>query len=107
MKRKRVTARTRHAHAKKAGIASLGGYDWQLACQGGGCAICGEPPKARRLHIDHDHLTGQVRGLLCWTCNATIGRAHDDAARLRVASCYLRFGWETAMAYRLAPQPEM
>ncbi len=40
-------------------------YDRLLAAQGGGCAICGNPPKTRRLHVDHDHKTGRVRGLLC------------------------------------------
>src|SRR5207249_694982 len=44
-------------------------YDRLLAAQGGGCAICGNPPKTRRLHVDHDHKTGEVRGLLCHRCN--------------------------------------
>src|SRR5437899_4206973 len=44
-------------------------YDERLAAQGGGCAICGNAPKTRRLHVDHDHKTGKVRGLLCHRCN--------------------------------------
>lgn len=44
-------------------------YERLLAAQGGGCAICGNPPKTRRLHVDHDHKTGAVRGLLCYRCN--------------------------------------
>jgi hypothetical protein len=44
-------------------------YDRLLAAQGGGCAICKAPPKTRRLHVDHDHKTGAVRGLLCHRCN--------------------------------------
>lgn len=44
-------------------------YDAMLEAQGGGCAICGNPPKSRRLHVDHDHKTGAVRGLLCHRCN--------------------------------------
>lgn len=40
-------------------------YNAMLADQGGGCAICGAEPKTRRLHVDHDHKTGRVRGLLC------------------------------------------
>jgi hypothetical protein len=44
-------------------------YDELLAVQGGGCAICGATPKTRRLHIDHDHRTMRLRGLLCHRCN--------------------------------------
>src|SRR5437667_108661 len=47
-------------------------YDRLLAAQGGGCAICGNPPKTRRLHADHDHKTGHVRGLLCHRCNRAL-----------------------------------
>jgi Recombination endonuclease VII len=43
-----------------------------LAEQGGGCAICGAEPKTKRLHVDHDHKTGAVRGLLCFRCNRLI-----------------------------------
>jgi hypothetical protein len=45
-------------------------YDDLVAEQGGEtCAICGAEPKTRRLHIDHDHRTMRVRGLLCFGCN--------------------------------------
>ena len=47
-------------------------YARLLAAQGGGCAICGNPPKTRRLHVDHDHKTGRVRGLLCHRCNRAL-----------------------------------
>ena len=40
--------------------------------QGGVCAICGNPPKKRRLHADHDHRTMTVRGLLCFRCNRAL-----------------------------------
>jgi hypothetical protein len=40
--------------------------------QEGRCAICGKKPKGR-LHVDHDHKTGKVRGLLCPVCNLRIG----------------------------------
>lgn len=48
---------------------TVGGYETILAAQGGGCAICGNPPKTRRLDCDHAHKTGEVRGLLCHSCN--------------------------------------
>lgn len=63
-------------------------YDRMLAEQHGVCRICGRPPKVRRLHVDHDHKTGAVRGLLCFRCNRliptylTAQRALDVAAYL-------------------------
>jgi Recombination endonuclease VII len=46
-------------------------YDELLESQGGRCAICGRP--FGRVCIDHDHATGQVRGLLCNLCNSRLG----------------------------------
>lgn len=51
-------------------------YDALLAQQGGVCAICGaDKPSPKRFHfaVDHDHLTGRVRGLLCIRCNSHLG----------------------------------
>jgi hypothetical protein len=61
-------------------------YEATLAAQGGGCAICGEScPTGRVLAVDHDHVTGAVRGLLCAPCNWGLSRAELpgwlDAAR--------------------------
>lgn len=70
-------------------------YDAMLAEQHGVCAICGNPPDpngvgaSSKLHVDHDHGTGLVRGLLCTLCNVGLGRFHDDAAQLRRAADYL------------------
>ena len=47
-------------------------YAEMLRVQGGGCAICGNPPKTRRLDVDHDHRTGKIRGLLCHRCNRAL-----------------------------------
>ncbi len=48
--------------------------------QSGACAICKASPK--RFHIDHDHKTGKVRGLLCAKCNTTLERSlNDERAR--------------------------
>lgn len=50
-------------------------YDVILAWQNGRCAGCGTLPKSRRLHVDHDHKTGEVRGLLCFPCNSGLRRS--------------------------------
>lgn len=62
---------------------------------GNRCSICGDPPDpngkraASRLHVDHDHVTGKVRGLLCLSCNAGIGYFKDDITRLHAAVAYI------------------
>lgn len=53
------------------------------------CAICGNPPHRRDLHIDHDHKTGKVRALLCHFCNAGLGYFRDDVDRMYLAIEYL------------------
>jgi hypothetical protein len=58
-----------------------------LAEQQGKCAICGKPTKS--LRVDHDHHTGQIRGLLCFKCNYGIGILGDTASSLRQAVQYL------------------
>ena len=62
-----MTQRTK-PRAKQLGVTDED-YARMLDAQGGGCAICGNPPRSRRLHVDHDHRTGKVRGLLCFRCN--------------------------------------
>ena len=50
-------------------------YELVLASQGGVCAICKGPPVVHNVyHIDHDHKTGLIRGLLCQSCNTGIGK---------------------------------
>jgi Recombination endonuclease VII len=68
-------------------------YAAMLEDQGGGCALCGRtPPPGRSLHVDHDHETGVVRGLLCFRCNAGIGQFREDKLRLADAIVYLARG---------------
>lgn len=56
-------------------------YDELLKRQGGKCAICRARPKSKRLAVDHDHGTGEVRGLLCSRCNHDLlGSAWDSLA---------------------------
>lgn len=66
-------------------------YDALLEAQAGGCAVCGGPPTRNRewFDVDHCHATGVVRGLLCSSCNRSIGLLGDDPARMRAAAEYL------------------
>ena len=57
-------------------------YDALLLKQGGACAVCGRQAK-RHLHVDHDHATGNVRGLLCGDCNTALGHLHDSPEIIR------------------------
>jgi hypothetical protein len=53
-------------------------YDVMFKEQGGLCAICGNPPGNTKLHVDHNHKTGEVRGLLCFHCNKRTGFLDDN-----------------------------
>ena len=65
-------------------------YNKLLKLQGNACAICRESNSVKPLCVDHDHVTGKVRGLLCKPCNFIIGFADDSAATLESAIAYLR-----------------
>lgn len=68
-------------------------YEQLLDGQGGRCAICEGQPRKNALCVDHDHKTGEIRGLLCKRCNhRLLGAANDDPARLRKAADYLETG---------------
>lgn len=67
-------------HSRKVRLKKLGLdeslYEAMLKLQNGACAICKGPPDTRwkKLAVDHCHKTGEVRGLLCMTCNTMLGR---------------------------------
>lgn len=62
-------------------------YDRMLAEQDGLCAICRERPAA---HVDHDHASGRVRGLLCFNCNQALGNFSDRTDFMLAAIAYLQ-----------------
>jgi hypothetical protein len=73
---------------------TIADYDALFEEQDGRCAICRRTPEeahmdASRLRVDHDHVTGAIRGLLCTGCNSGLGHLGDDPTRLRSAVEYL------------------
>lgn len=72
---------------------TLEDFNDYLKLQGNRCAICADPfnfnIKSESPHVDHDHVTGKVRGLLCYKCNFGLGFFKDDVFRLRSAEQYL------------------
>lgn len=65
-------------------------YFEMLEAQKGKCAICSKEPTKRKLFIDHNHQTKEVRGLLCHHCNAGLGHFLDNVFLLANAIQYLR-----------------
>lgn len=64
-----------------------------LHAQSGACAMCAlrldSSTKTSTPHVDHDHQTGKVRGILCHHCNVLLGHAREDEGLLRRAIAYL------------------
>jgi hypothetical protein len=70
---------------------SLEFYEEMVGLRGGRCDICGHKSNGRgSLHVDHDHISGKVRGLLCSSCNLALGLFQDEPDRLLAAEKYLR-----------------
>lgn len=86
--RDKLRVRTRDNHIKRRYGISRADYDALFARQGGLCAICRKPSKLR-LCVDHCHVTGMIRGLLCRKCNAGLGCLGEDQRALVAALAYL------------------
>ena len=83
---------------------TLAEYDSILENQDGGCAICGRSPRYN-LDVDHDHKTGQVRGLLCKPCNRHLLPAADDNQEV-LFSAFTYLAWheqEPVLGGRVIP----
>lgn len=80
----------RESHLKRKYGITQADYDRMLEAQGFGCGICGDVrPGGRTFHVDHDHATGAVRGLLCVKCNQGLGLLRENPALLAMAIEYL------------------
>ena len=78
---------TRHYHLLYRYGVGAAEVDRLIAEQGGLCAICRERPAE---HVDHDHATGAIRGVLCFNCNGGLGQFRDRVDLLLAASAYLQ-----------------
>ncbi len=83
---------SRKAHLKRMYNITLNQYEEMLKKQEGRCMICGGTEmnyKNKVLCVDHNHITGQVRGLLCGLCNSGLGKFKEDKQLLNNAIKYI------------------
>ncbi len=74
---------------KRAYNLTLEQHEQLYVDQNGCCAICKQSIAYDKMNTDHDHKTGKIRGLLCWSCNLMLGNAKDNLDTLRTAVRYL------------------
>lgn len=74
-------------HLKRRYGVTAAEVDAMIEAQGGVCALCQEREPQ---HVDHDHRTGAVRGVLCSCCNQGLGNFRDRADLLREGAAYLQ-----------------
>jgi len=85
-------ARARNRNLLKQYGITLKDYNSLILKQKGKCLICGIPQEDLKqgLHVDHDHKTGEIRGLLCGSCNGGLGLFKDNIILLRKAIKYIK-----------------
>jgi Recombination endonuclease VII len=86
--------KNKEMHLRKGYGLSGDDFSVLLKAQGYKCGCCGGPFAAnshkRPMHVDHDHRTGKVRGILCGGCNLILGHAKDSVEVLQRAIFYLQ-----------------
>ncbi|MFL6240498.1 MAG: endonuclease VII domain-containing protein [Actinomycetes bacterium] len=86
--KQRLYGGTRHYHLMRRYGIGDDEVAVMIEAQGGACASCEGP--LERPHVDHDHKTGKVRGILCFNCNAGLGKFQDNVDVMQLAVDYLR-----------------
>lgn len=105
---KELNGGPRNYHLRRRYGISGAEVDLMLEQQGGLCAIC---HAAAAVHVDHDHVFGTVRGVLCFNCNGGLGQFRDRTDVMRNAIHYLeRTTWQRTLVspgvYQLtSPRP--
>src|SRR3990172_3547222 len=80
--RKKNPNKFANRHLQRKYGLNLSDYNSMLQAQNGVCAICFSPPTYRRLDVDHNHVTGAIRGLLCSWCNKQLMAQRNTLAVL-------------------------
>ena len=82
----------KNGYLKKMHGITLDEFNEMLKSQDGKCAICGDLSKEDERHfaVDHNHETGENRGILCHKCNMAVGLFKDDPALFQSAITYLK-----------------
>ena len=85
----RHSKKVRSGNLRKYGL-TVPDFEALLLTQKGFCAICKKYlGRGRDMHVDHDHRTGEVRGILCNLCNVGLGAFKDSPQVLMSAARYL------------------
>jgi hypothetical protein len=88
-RKERTSVNNRAAHLMSRYGITVVEYAAMFTAQEGVCLICKRPPKKRPLHVDHDHKTGKIRGLLCFRCNYGLSWFGHNSQTLQNASQYI------------------
>ncbi len=83
--------KVRAKHLRDTYGLTLAEFDAMVADQDARCGVCRSALQpGRATHVDHDHATGAVRGLLCTRCNTGLARLGDDVFGVARALAYLQ-----------------
>jgi hypothetical protein len=82
----RLYGSTREYHLRRRYGIGVAQFEAMVEAQGGLCALC---RNRKPEHVDHDHLTNKIRGVLCSCCNQGLGNFRDDVDALKAAIDYL------------------
>ena len=96
----RLYGGNRHYHLKRRYGIGVAEFDDLVRGQGGVCPICN---RADPEQVDHHHVTGRVRGILCFNCNGGLGHFGDDTERLVRAQLYLEWSDMTPEERKRSP----
>jgi len=88
--RKRMKHTAKAWRAKKTYGISLERYEELVNHKDSVCKICNKNQSNSTLNLDHCHITGRIRGVLCWDCNTALGKFKDDINLLTQAIKYLQ-----------------